>query len=246
MYTVSSIRELVASNQLYQLLSDKLDIRVPDYDKTFEQVCSERNMSPAFIQTLIRTYDDSGQFPYSELQELSISELTDYLRRSHRFYLEKKLPEMEQTALQIAQHFNQSDELLSYLCLFFVEYKKNMVDHIGMEETVLFPYINRLLNAHDLTADIFTLQHILQSFSAKQFLEEHSDIESGLHEVRRVISGYQPKGQMPFPFKVFLNQLHSFEAELNRHAIIEDEILIPKVLELEMQLQLKAGLHLTE
>lgn len=246
MYTASSIRELVASNQLYQLLSDKLDIRVPDYDKTFEQICSEKNMSPTFIQALIKTYDDSGLFPYTEMQELSISELTDYLRRSHRFYLEKKLPEMEQTALQIAQRFSHSDELLSYLCLFFVEYKKNMVDHIGMEESVLFPYITNLLMAEDLLTDANALKGVLRSFSAKQFLEQHTDNESELQEVRKVISGYLPKGSIPFPFKIFLNQLHSFEAELNRHAIIEDEILIPKVLELEKQLRRKAGLHLTE
>lgn len=242
MYTESSISELVASNQLYQYLSDKLDIPAEDYGKSFQQIGQERHLAPDYMSALVKSYDDTEPFPYEAIHGLSAEELTQYLRQSHRFYLVRKLPEMEQTAIQIARRFQDSDKLMSYLCLFFLEYKQKIADHILMEEHVLFPYIHKLILADELQADKQTLQRIFESFSAEQFLKDHTDIESELKEVRRVISSYQPEGNTPFPFMVFLNQLRYFEAELCRHAIIEDEILIPKVLAIEKRLKQKAGL----
>jgi iron-sulfur cluster repair protein YtfE (RIC family) len=48
------------------------------------------------------------------------------------------------------------------------------------------------------------------------------------HIVRAQQSAYEI-----FPFKVLLKQLDEFEKDLRIHAKIEDEVLIPKALELE-------------
>ena len=42
----------------------------------------------------------------------------------------------------------------------------------------------------------------------------------------------------PLPFRVLLNQLNFFEAELWRHAWIEDKVLLPKALFIEEKLKL--------
>ncbi len=243
MYKQNTISELLENNRLYCMLSDKLDIRTDDYNKTLMQVCKEKEMDFTFIETLLKTYDDTCKFPIEELNECSVFELLDYLKKSHQFYLFKKLPEMELTALEVFKQYNQSHPLLSYLCVFFNSYKKQLVDHINFEEKKLFPYISSLIRIDSENAPAGQILSVLEQFSAREFISKHSNIESELQDVRKSILNYSDSGNTPLPFKIFLNQLHYFEQDLNRHAIIEDEILIPKVIELEAHLLKKAAKH---
>lgn len=240
-YTENTIRELVENNFVYQLLSDKLDIPPGDHSKTFEQVCLEKNMSPKLIETLVKAYDDSSEFPYHESNDLTVLELVEYLQRSHKFYLGKKLPEIEQTAVQVFNKYNESHPLFAFLCLFFTDYKKRIEQHIKFEEDKLFPYVNNLIKVDSMKASRADIFFVLNSFSTCKFIQNHSHIEDELQEVRKIILKYSPQENLPLPYKVFLNQLHYFEVELTKHAIIEDEVLIPKVIELEAHLLKKAA-----
>jgi regulator of cell morphogenesis and NO signaling len=240
-YKENTIQELVDNNALYHLVTDKLDIPSGDYNKTLKQLCSERNMSYSFIEKILKAYDNSCEFPYTELNEYSLLELVSYLQKSHNFYLKKKLPEMELTAISVFNKYNDTHTLISYLCLFFNDYKKRIIEHIKFEEARLFPYVINLLNVDSGGYDQNYIFSVLNSFSAKQFLQNHTHIEDELQEVRKVILQYSEKKESPLPFKIFLTQLQNFEIELTKHAIIEDEIFMPKVIELEAHLLKKAA-----
>lgn len=240
-YTENTIKELVENNFVYQLLSDKLDIPAKDHYKTIEQVCTEKKMSVKLVETLIKAYDDSSEFPYNELNDLSVVELVSYLQKSHKFYLEKKLPEIEQTAIQVFNKYNDSHPLFAYLCLFFTDYKKRIEQHIKFEEEKLFPYIINLIKVDSAKASQTDIFVVLNAFSTCKFIQNHTHIEDELQEVRKIILKYSPQNKLPLPYKVFLNQLHYFEVELTKHAMIEDEVLIPKVIELEAHLLKKAA-----
>lgn len=150
---------------------------------------------------------------------------------------------MELTALNVFREYNDTHPLLSYLCIFFNSYKKQLVDHINFEERKLFPYISNLIAADFNEAKSNEILTLMDTFSAKEFIKYHSNIEEELQEVRKAILMYSDSGESPLPFKIFLNQLHYFETDLSRHAIIEDEVLIPKVIELEAHLLKKAAKH---
>ena len=247
MYEQSTIKELVESNTIYAFLNDKLDIHTNDYHKTFKQVCGEKNIDYFFIKKLLKAYDDSCKFPYDELNECSVYELLDYLKKSHTYYLKKKLPEMELTAIQVFKKYNETHPLLSYLCVFFNTYKKQLVQHIEFEEKKLFPYIAKLIDADNKNYSSLLILEVLNQFSTREFISNHTHVEEELQDVRKVILNYTSDTKVPLPFNVFLSQLHYFEIELIKHATIEDEILIPKVIELEAHLLKKAAKHsLTE
>lgn len=243
MYQENTISELVENNLMYHLLNDKLDIKSMDYHKTFRQVCAEKEMNYEFIEKLLKTYDDTCKFPYDELNECSVFELLDYLKKSHRFYLDKKLPEIELTATQVFKKYNETHTLLSYVCIFFNGYKKQLVDHILFEEKKLFPYVSKLIEIDSKDATSEEILEVLNQFSTREFITNHTHVEEELQEVRKVILNCTSSDRLPLPYNVFLNQLHYFEIELTKHATIEDEILIPKVIELEAHLLKKAARH---
>ena len=233
MYKESSFSELIEHQFIYQYFTDKLDIPAGSYNKPIAVVCEEQHLNGSLIQVLLKTYDETLEFPYAELSKFGIREILNYLKLTHRYYLTKKLPEIEQTILHLSEHYKNSHQLLVMLCLFFVDYKKKLEEHIRYEESYLFPYIENLVKGN-LHRDSATL------FSAKVFSENHTDIESDLHRVRQTILKFTGSQKTPLPYNVFLSQLHYFEIDLCKHATIEDEVLIPMVMRLEEELMMNS------
>nr|MCU0468987.1 hemerythrin [Arcicella sp.] len=58
-----------------------------------------------------------------------------------------------------------------------------------------------------------------------------------LKQVSQIIKKYSDNETVPLPFKIFMNQVDLFEIELRKHAIIEDHVLVPMVIELEQKLK---------
>jgi regulator of cell morphogenesis and NO signaling len=75
------------------------------------------------------------------------------------------------------------------------------------------------------------------NFSVEKFISSHSPIEDELKEVSQIIKQHSENEVIPLPYKIFLNQVELFELELRKHAIIEDHVLVPMVVELEKRIK---------
>lgn len=240
LYNESSFAELIESNRIYQFFTEKMDVPIGLYNKPIKDVCHKMKLNAELIDALLKSYDDNFEFPYKKLNSFGVHELLAYLKLTHRFYLTKKLPEIEQSTLHVFDKYSSSHQLLVFLCVFFCDYKKKLEDHINYEEQKLFPYIQKLIQLDNGNETSENILIVLNSFSAKSFIQNHSPIEDELHEVRKTILKYTETKATPLPYRVFLSQLQYFEIELCKHAMIEDNVLIPKVIELEAKLLKKA------
>lgn len=227
---------MIHQNASLQLFCDKFEIPQSERIVPIKLLKNEGAFKTDIIQVLLKTYDDHFEFPYDELNSFTAIEILDYLKLSHRFYLHKKLPEIEQTIQNLFQDYATADPLLVILCSFFVQYKAKLERHIRYEEQVLFPYIEALWDVATEKKDRSFLQEHFSEFSAKLFLSAHNDVEEDLTEVRKLIEQQLHNHKLPLPFRIFQSQLQHFEIDLCKHAIIEDEILLPKVVSLENEL----------
>lgn len=180
------------------------------------------------IEILVEASDDHTEFPLEVLRDFSIPDLVAFLRLSHDYYLNRKLPAIEQSIYNLFREDAQADPLMRFLCAFFVDYSRVLKAHIRLEERQLFPYIDGLVSG-SLNANL----QAFSGFNTQVFLDSHTDVEVELNRVRQVISLSLKDKEIPMPFRVFIHQLEQFEADLWKHAMIEDEVLLPKVQELE-------------
>lgn len=232
MYNQNSFSELIDGNHLYRLLGQKLDIPQNFYNKPIDELCLELNLNADLIQTLLKSYDVNLEFPFEELNSFSIAELVNYLKLTHRFYLYKKLPEIEQSILQVFNNYNDTHQMLIQMCHYFVEFKNKLIEHIKFEEKELFPYIQKLVELNSESSKD-QIQTVLKSFSFTTFLESHTNIEDDLQLVRKTILQHSEFENKPLPYRLFLSQIEHFEIDLCKHALIEDNVLMKKVVELE-------------
>lgn len=168
------------------------------------------------------------------IQRVAIQDLLDALKKSHAHYLNTKLPEIEQSIYSLYSKQANSDNVLLMLCGFFISYQKKLVAHIQYEEVFLFPYIQSLLEFQKNGTPID--RERFGNFTLKQFFENHSNLEEDLIEVRTKISENIEGLKTPLAFRIFMTQLEHFEKDLSIHAVLEDDVLLPRLVEMEIHL----------
>lgn len=173
-------------------------------------------------------------FPKELLNQVAIQDLLQALKTSHGVYLNSKLPEIEQSIYSLYSKQTNSDNVLLMLCGFFISYQKKLVAHIQYEEVFLFPYIESLLELQQTGKPID--RERFGNFTLKQFFENHSNLEEDLNEVRKKITENIEGLKTPLAFRIFLSQLEHFEKDLAIHAVLEDEVLLPRLVDLEVHL----------
>jgi regulator of cell morphogenesis and NO signaling len=188
-----------------------------------------------FIATLLRVFEEKI-FNAREFDSFPIGMIVDYIQRTHIYYLEKKLPEIEQSILLMSAHYESGHPILIALRNFFHWYVQDLSEHIQAEETRLLPYIQLLREAEESPADFSRILIARRDYSIDCFLSEHHDTEDELKDIRQTIRLYEPPQDNESLYRILLTQLQIFEQDLCVHAHIEEEVLIPKARRLEKDL----------
>lgn len=206
-------------------------------DKRIEELCIEKQINPEFFLTIINAYHDHKYFPKKHLQSFPASLLVSYLKKSHTYYLENKIPEIEELITKLIQKGPAENKTYSLIQNFFLEYKKELQQHIYREEERVYPYVLKLENAiaNDEIPEI--LLEEMNNYSINDYEDEHDDVEEKLYDLKNIIIKYMPPSANDDLFFNILKDLFELENDLNDHSRIEDLILVPKVEAMEFTIK---------
>lgn len=228
--------ELISTTKMYELVTERLDETSVAKRPAFEGI----ELNHELVELILDLYDTDSDtdFFHQKLRRFSLEEIVAYIHASHRYYLTKKIPELEQSLLHIFSKFGQTHQLLASLALFFNQYKNKLVKHFKLEESLVLPYIKKLILAEKGGLSKEEVRAILGENSIASFSEHHDEVEDELKEVSVIIHSFVEGNEAPpLPYRIFLNQVELFEMELRKHAIIEDHVLVPLAEELEKKLR---------
>ncbi len=189
-----------------------------------------------FISILLKSFEDERTFSEKDYQKFSLEVIIDYIRRTHCYYLTKKLCEIEQSIYILLDNYSGSHPLLNILSTFFEEYTTNLTSHISMEEKELLPYIKSLLKFERGELNSARYFSATKKYSLQLFIDSHDDTERDLSMVRKTILNYHPPASNETPYRILICQLQTFEKDLSIHALIEDKVLVPRALQLQEKL----------
>ena len=195
---------------------------------TYEEL-KDLGVQPEFLLALLEVFEDRQSFKPEGFNRFSLGVIVDYLRKTHTYYLNKKLLEIEQSIHLLVNAYPSAHPLLLLLHDFYVDYKSHLIKHIDMEERELLPYIVHLEQMAEGKGALATASTI----TVQQFIDQHHDTEKDLEEVRNAILHYSPPTTNQTLYRILLSQLQVFEKDMEVHALMEDDVLLPRALELE-------------
>lgn len=202
-------------------------------DQVLATLVDELEIEASFFVDLVQAYLDPSSIREENFLQYSVPVLVDYLHRSHRYYLNDRLPKMGQYIHLIISDHQKKHPLLKILSDFFTPYCNHLEQHIEEEESNLFPYALDLYN--NVSSGKTSPSILMSAYSVLDFAQHHDDTETVLRQVKQIIDFYSPTPTSRSPYRILSNLLHHFEEDLKIHAMIEDQILVPKLWKLETE-----------
>lgn len=216
---------------------NRFNIQLGIGNKTVKEICEEHDVHLQFFLEIVNSFLDKDYFPKSQLQNFPLKHIIEYIKRSHIFYIEVKMPQIEKLISNLlgsaSAKNKQSFQLIQN---FFQEYKDELVTHIEKEETNIHPYILTIDNAiqeGEISAEIVDL---VKKEPISLYADDHDNVEDKLFDLKNLMIKYLPPATDYTISNAILIELFRLERDLGDHSRIEEKVLIPKVESIEQQI----------
>ncbi len=204
-------------------------------NKPLEVACRIKGLNSRFLVDILESFENLEYDQAGKFSSFPTPVIVDYLRRTHQLYLLKKLPEIEQSINHLVFGYQYHQPYLVAIKALFKRYKQNLEIHIQEEEKKFFPHALYVYDQYHRGGCLSKFSKKLQKYSANDFAEHHDDTETELMLIRKAIIKYAPKEVEESLHRVLISQIETFIHDLKIHAMIEDEVLVPKIKELEQK-----------
>jgi regulator of cell morphogenesis and NO signaling len=205
-------------------------------EKTVGEVCRDCKVNPDFFLEITNSFIDDDYIPQKDLHLFPVSLLVDYLKKTHQYYLDEKIPEIESMISRLVRSAGKDRDKFELINNFFQEYKNELINHITREESKVQPYVIEIENAFYKGKIGKVLYNKIRSYSMRDYSNEHDNVEEKLFDLKNIIIKYLPPTESYSLCNSILIELFRLEKDLNAHANLEDKVLIPKVSGMEEKL----------
>jgi len=161
--------------------------------------------------------------------------LADYIVNIHHQYIKNQAEVLTGLAQKVAEHHGDNHTELPELAENVTRFMADMQSHMLKEERALFPKIRQLaVNKRNPGSGNELLRSIRNELDAVE--QDHNSFDEDLQRFRTLTSDYKLPADACNSYAYLFEKMKEFENDLVRHVYIEDNILFPKVLEMEKEL----------
>ena len=212
---------LIQSNHHLIPVIHRFGFRLGFGNKTVEELCLEFKINSDFFIAIVNTFHSKSFFPKEKLLTFSPLLIIDYLKKTHRYYIEYTLPRLDKLIHDLQISTVDQNVEMKMIEEFYLKYKKRLLEHIKDEEERVFPLIEQIVNNPSDS-------HNNVLFNV-DFDEEHEHVDFELDDLKTLIIKYISPVYNEFICNELLDEIFRFENDIHNHARIEDAILIPQV-----------------
>jgi regulator of cell morphogenesis and NO signaling len=237
--STQSIREIVATQSSAAAVLERFDIDLCSHaNESLHQACAELQLS--VDQVLEKLSDaaakENGAAP-ADVASYSLNRLIQHIVRTHHQFVRRELPRLAEMVHELAgKHSDEAPELKMVETLLNT-LRNEMFAHLHKEEQILFPFIAQMEedangSGSPARACFRTVAHPIS-----MMVREHESAEGLVAEMRGLTNDFQAPQQWACPMHIaFYAGLSSFETDLRQHVHLENDVLFPRAIALEAEL----------
>ena len=220
--------DLINENHTLLLVISRFGLSLGFGDKTVNEVCQLNGIDCTTFLAVVNFLSEGNFEVGIDYENISIVTVIDYLKNSHVYFLDFKLPAIRTKLLAAINAPDQSIPFEVIFMKFFDEYFLEVRKHMEYENKVVFPYVLKLLKGEKDP-----------KYSITVFQERHNEIDSKLVELKNILIKYYPaKGSNHLLTEVLFDIL-SCEIDLASHNRVEDYLFVPAIEDIERKKSLE-------
>lgn len=218
----SKIADVLQEYNVLLPLMPRFGITLGFGECTCEEVCRNHCIPLPLFLLICRVYTDEGFVPDAdEIRSCPIDNLLQYLKASHADYQDYRIVHIAKHLDEISQDWDKKYKAL--IINFFTDYKNELTEHFRYEETIVFPYLDDLIDHRSFG----------RRYKISAYKKNHSNIEDKLHDFTNLLMKYIPRDVAQSECVDMLLDMFAFAEDVKKHTRIEDKILIPYMQMLE-------------
>lgn len=200
--------DMIASNYDLILMLPRFGIPLGFGEKTVKEVCRDNNVDDHFFLTVCNIYTFDDYRPDDEeAARIDNRLVAEHLSASHRYYLEERLPHLQQHLDHITENAGHSGEILRK---YYADYCREVREHVRREEKNLGQMMEEGAQV------------------TEHYLKSHDNIRDKLNDLTQIIYKYLPGERLTEEMMELVFDILQLSRDLEKHAMIEELLLVPQ------------------
>lgn len=223
--------------RMLQLIS-RFGITLGFGDQSVADTCQKAGVDTQTFLTIVNYIKAGTHVHIADLAEqIKLPALLQYLKNSHSFFLEYRLPEVRRKLLS-AIDMTVNNQIAMLVIKFYDECALEVSQHMEYENQHVYPHIDLLLQNKLPNESFYTL--------VRNHKSNHGSIEKSISELKDVIIKYYPNDANANLLNDVLMEVYMMEEDLLSHCRLEDSLLAECVQSLENQVRERGGKTIEE
>ncbi|MCF2487769.1 iron-sulfur cluster repair di-iron protein [Dyadobacter sp. CY347] len=189
-------------------------------------------LSQEILRSMQTTADPQKDFDVWELDLLA-----EYIEAKHHKYTAEKMPQILANLNKICLvHGTNHSELLEIRDL-FRDIAHELTVHMKKEEFMIFPVIKKMVWAGNQQQNIPSQTYGSIQNPIAVMMQDHENEGERMRKIAALSDNYRPAPDACTTYKASFFMLKEFESDLHKHKHLENNILFPKAVQLEKEMQ---------
>ena len=225
--------DVVQGNYLLMPVISRFGIPLGFGEKTVQAVCRKYRINVDFFLAITNAFTYENYFPEKKLQTFNVLMILDYLQKTHSYYIKTQVPFIEKLLDNLLRRRPSDAKNLRLIKKFFLDYKRELFNHLDQEETTTFPYAKKVYRLFHTRVPSPRDKRVLSNYSMHVYEEEHNDVDEKLYDLKNILIKYVRGDSMQAVYHEVIFELFRLEKDIQDHTRIENNILLPLVEEME-------------
>jgi regulator of cell morphogenesis and NO signaling len=163
-----------------------------------------------------------------------LRKLTGHIIETHHAYVRREIPRLVAMGAKISAKHGPSKPEVIQIAELYSAMAQELTTHLMKEEQVLFPFIEKMEVAVERQLPIPTACFDTVDRPIANLVAEHDDAGAIFERMRELSKGFlAPEGSCP-TLRAYYQGLQEFEQDLHQHVHLENNILFPRAVVMEL------------
>ncbi len=205
--------------------------------KTLTAVCNAKGIDETQVWADLRAIQQEAPLE-NDFNAWSLGRLTDYIMETHHQYTRRAIGDLSQYLTKVEKVHGHHNLELTDILKNFELLAAELTSHMQKEEMILFPYIKEMSNCKEKELPMAPPPFGTIENPIRMMEHEHDNAGDNMKAMRELSNNFTPPPHACNTYMVAFKLLEEFEQDLHKHIHLENNILFPKAIALEKQLQL--------
>jgi regulator of cell morphogenesis and NO signaling len=201
--------------------------------RSLADACWSAGADPEIVGLAIERVTAEPADAGADVRHWPVDRLIDHIVSKHHAYLRVAMPTIAHHLAKLAGVHGERHPELTRVAATFDRLRHELQQHLIKEENVLFPYIRAqasLASGRPFANPFGTVANPIRMME-----REHREAGTELHVIRELTNGYTAPADGCAAYRVTMAELEQFEWDLHRHVHLENNVLFPKAVALELR-----------